>query len=84
MLFHVTSQHSYDTCHSHDKDKQGLQQQALANAEKNGVKIHFNLANRMEHTNFMLLEADNLESIDKMFDPILELGQHEITPVLRR
>ena len=84
MLFHVTAQHSYDTCHTHDKNKQELQKEAFANAEKNGVRIHFNLVNRLEHTSYMLLEADNFESIDKGIDPILELGEYEINPVLRR
>jgi hypothetical protein len=30
------------------------------------------------------VEADSMESIDAMFDPILEFAQFEITPVIKR
>ena len=74
MYFHIIGNHSYDTCHTHDRDKQSLQKIAFSDAEKNGVKIHFNLVNRLSHTTFMLVEAEIFEAVDAMFDPILELG----------
>ena len=84
MFFHITGSHSYDTCYTHDSEKQDVQKAAFGDAEKHGVKIHFNCVNRLSHTTFMLVEADTFEAVDAFFDPILELGHFEISPVLNR
>ena len=84
MLFHITANHSYDTCHTHDGEKQEIQRDVFSNAENNGMKVHFHLVNRLEHATYLLVEADSFEAIDTVFDPILELGHYEITPVVRR
>ena len=84
MLFHISATHSYDTCTAHNPDKRAVQTAAFATAAEHGVKIHFQVVNRLEHNIFLLVEADSMESIDAMFDPILEFGHFEITPVIKR
>ncbi len=51
MFFYITGYHSYDTCYTHD-------------TEKHGVKIHFNLVNRLSHTTNLLVEANTFEALD--------------------
>ena len=84
MLFHISATHSYDTCTAHNPDKRAVQTAAFAAAAEHGVKIHFQVVNRLEHNIFLLVEADSMESIDAMFDPILEFGHFEITPAIKR
>jgi hypothetical protein len=33
---------------------------------------------------FIVCEADNFEALDAAFDPILEMGHLEVTPVMKR
>jgi hypothetical protein len=40
--------------------------------------------NRLEHTLFVICEADSMEQLDAAFDPILEMGQYTVTPVMER
>ena len=46
--------------------------------------MHSHYANRLEHTNFIVCETDSFESLDAAFDPILEMGHFEATPVMKR
>jgi hypothetical protein len=56
----------------------------LANLGDHGVKVHGHYSNRLEHTNFIVCEADTFEQLDAAFDPILEMGNFEVTPVVKR
>ena len=49
-----------------------------------GVKVHAQYSNRLEHTLFIVCEADSFEALDAAFDPILEMGHFEVTPVVKR
>ncbi|MDB4203048.1 hypothetical protein N9767_01565 [Planktomarina temperata] len=49
-----------------------------------GLKIHANYVNRLEHKGYMVVEADSFEQIDAAFDPVLEMGHFEVTPVMQR
>ena len=50
-----------------------------------GLKIHANYVNRHEkHKGYMVVEADSFEQIDAAFDPVLEMGHFEVTPVMQR
>jgi len=51
---------------------------------KHGVKVHNMYSNRLEHTLFIVCEADSFEQLDASFDPILEMGHLEVTPVMER
>ena len=55
---------------------------AFGGAKKHGVKIHYNLVNRLTNTAFLLAEAVTYEAIEAVFDSILELGHYDIVPVV--
>ena len=48
------------------------------------MKVHAQYSNRLEHTLFIVCEADTFEALDAAFDPILEMGHLEVTPVMKR
>ena len=84
MLFMIQSSHDYSTCQTHDPEKGPLFKETLANLGNHGVKIHAQYSNRLEHTLFIVCEADTFEALDAAFDPILEMGHLEVTPVMKR
>ena len=51
---------------------------------KDSVKVHAQYSNRLEHTLFIVCEADTFEALDAAFDPILEMGHREVKPVMKR
>ncbi len=84
MLFVVKLTHDYSTCQAHHPEKFPLFRDTLANVKEHGIKVHGHYSNRLEHTNYMILEAETFEQLDAAFDPILEMGHFEITPVIQR
>ena len=84
MLFMIQSSHDYSTCQTHDPEKGPLFKETLANLGDHGVKVHAQYSNRLEHTLFIVCEADTFEALDAAFDPILEMGHLEVTPVMKR
>ena len=74
--------HDYPTCQAHHPEKFPLLRDALANVGKRGYKVHASYSNRLEHTSFMIREADTFEQLDAAFDPILEMGNFEVGPVV--
>ena len=54
------------------------------NLGDHGVEVHGHYSNRLEHTNFIVCEAETFEQLDAAFDPILEMGNFEVTPVMKR
>ena len=75
MLFIVKSTHDYSTCQAHHPTKADLFKNTLANLGDHGVKVHGHYSNRLEHTNFIVCEAETFEQLDAAFDPILEMGR---------
>jgi len=53
-------------------------------AADHGITIKARYANRLEHTNFFIVNATSMEAIDALFDPVLEMGQWDITPVIEK
>ena len=84
MLFMIQSSHDYSTCQTHDPEKGPLFKETLANLGDHGVKVHAQYSNRLEHTLFIVCEADTFEALDAAFDAILEMGHLEVTPVMKR
>ena len=82
MIVHVTWSHSYETCGAHDAEVVNITKQAFDTASEKGVTVHSIYVNRPEHTMFMILEADTFEQIDDFFDPLIEMGTAEVTPVI--
>ncbi len=72
----------YEACKTHDAEGQRLIKKAFASASEKGVTVHSVYSNRPEHKNFMVLEADTFEQIDDFFDPLLEMGHANISPVI--
>ncbi len=84
MLFMIQHTHDYSTCHTHNPQKAPVFRDTLTNLGDHGVKVHKMYGNRLEHTPFIIYEADSMEQLDAAFDPILEMGQYTITPVMER
>ena len=82
MLFHATHTHSYQTCHAHDAARQAKIMEAVKSTEESGLKIHSSHVDPPGHVGFFLLEADTMEQIVQFFDPMLELGDTDIRPVM--
>jgi hypothetical protein len=51
---------------------------------QHSITIKARYANRLEHTNFFIVDATSMEAIDALFDPVLEMGQWDITPVIEK
>jgi len=82
MLFHATITHSYQTCHSHDEEKKAKMMQAIQNAGEIGLNVHSVYVDPPGHAFYMVLEADTMDQIVQFFDPMLELGDADIHPVM--
>ncbi len=48
------------------------------------MKVHAQYSNRLEHTLFIVCEADTFEALDAAFEPILEMGDLEVTQAMKR
>ena len=84
MLFMIQHTHDYSTCQTHHPENGPNFKETLANLGNHGVKVHEMYSNRLEHTLFIVCEADSFEALDQAFDPILEMGHLEVTPVMKR
>jgi len=82
MLFHATHKHSYQTCHAHDDEKKSKVMESLKSAEEIGVKVHGVYVDPPGHIAYYNLEADTMEQVVQFFDPLLELGDTDIKPVM--
>ena len=82
MLFHATHTHSYQTCHAHDEARKAKIMEAVKSADESGLKIHSIHVDPPGHVGYFLLEADTMEQIVQFFDPMLELGDTDIRPVM--
>jgi len=82
MLFHVTHTHGYATCIAHDEEAKTNFSQTISNAEESGVKVHGVYADPPGHQIFMVVETDTMEQLVKFLDPIIDLGDYEVRPVL--
>ncbi len=82
MLFHATHTHSYQTCHAHDEARKAKIMEAVKSADESGLRIHSIHVDPPGHVGYFLLEADTMEQIVQFFDPMLELGDTDIRPVM--
>ena len=82
MLFHATHKHSYQTCHAHDEARKEKMMESLQSADELGVKVHGVYVDPPGHVIFFILEADEMEYIVKFFDPMFELGDAKVRPVM--
>ena len=82
MLFHATHTHSSQTCHAHDEARKVKIMEAVKSVDESGLKIHSIHVDPPGHVGYFLLEADTMEQIVQFFDPMLELGDTDIRPVM--
>ena len=82
MLFHATHTHSYQTCHAHDEARKVKIMEAVKSVDESGLKIHSIHVDPPGHVGYFLLVADTMEQIVQFFDPMLELGDTDIRPVM--
>jgi len=82
MLFHVTHTHSYQTCPAHNPEIKSQIANALQTASEKGVELKMVTVDGPGHVFFMLLEADSYEAIMNFFEPLLEIGDADIRPVM--
>lgn len=82
MLFHATHRHTHQSCSAHKPENMALFGKAVASASELGVKIIGSYTDAPGHAVYMILEADTVMQLFQLFDPILELGDTEIRPVV--
>ncbi|MDC1416321.1 MAG: DUF3303 domain-containing protein [Fidelibacterota bacterium] len=82
MVFHATHKHSYQTCHAHDEQRKMKVMTAIESADGIGIKVHGMYVDAPGHVGYFILEADTMEQIVQFFDPLLELGDTDIKPVI--
>ena len=67
---------------AHDWKAKTYFSQTISNAEESGVKVHGVYADPPGHQIFMVVETDTMEQLVKFLDPIIDLGDYEVRPVL--
>ena len=82
MLFHATHTHSYQTCHAHDEKRKAKVMEAVQSAGEIGINIIGIFVAPPGHVGYFVLEAESMEQIVQFFDPMLELGDTDIHPVM--
>ena len=82
MLFHATHRHSYQTCHAHDEERKAKVVEAVQASGEIGIKIHGIYIDPPGHVGYFVLEADTMEQGVQFLDPMLELGDTDIRPVM--
>lgn len=82
MLFHITHQHTEETCPAHDADRMaetfGKMMEAI---KESGIDLRGFYANAPAHRVYMVIEADSVDVINKVLYPALKIGTAEIEPV---
>ena len=78
MLFMITSKHDYSTCQANHPENHKHFSDTLSNLGDHGIKVHAMYSNRLQHTAFIVCEADSMEQLDAGFNPILDYGNYEV------
>lgn len=56
--------------------------QTISNTEESGVKAHGFYADPLGHQIFLAVESDTREQLVKFLDPVIDLGDYEVSPFL--
>jgi hypothetical protein len=54
----------------------------ISNTEESGVKAHGFYADPLGHQIFLVVESDTREQLVKFLDPVIDLGDYEVSPFL--
>jgi hypothetical protein len=82
MLFHVTHKHDHHSCIAHDAEGKAKLAKALKGAESAGVTLHGVYTDAPGHAIYFIIETDHAENLVKFFEPIIDMGDTDIRPVL--
>ena len=82
-LFHIEHKHFWDTCFAFDESKLDLWREVVERAPENNVNVHYFTLRPSQHVFFLLLEAPDYGSIEKVIGQCRQLGPLTITPVTR-
>jgi hypothetical protein len=81
MLFHVTAQHSWETCEGNAKDPSPMAERSRWVEGTDDVKVIGAWSCTPEHTAFAIVEATDATKLHQFFRPQGLRGKVEITPV---
>ncbi|GEM_PF-779043 len=84
-LFVVQHRHSAEACPAHDPHMASMLLAHLSrqNAHRFGVNIHSEAVIDGGHTLYLIVEAENKESVSKFMEPFTQAGTVEIQPASR-
>ena len=81
MLFHITHTHHYDDCLRKSIEKQKIWNKVFFESEYSDIEFLEVLACRINHKSFIIVEAESVKAIESAFEPIIDFGNFEISPV---
>ena len=82
MLFLVVQTHSHEHCPAHKPEAMATIMKAMGDAQQHGVKIVASYIDSPAHTNFIVLETDSADKLQRFFDPMLDHFNCAIHPVV--
>ena len=60
MYFMIQHRHDYSTCQAHNSETAIAMGDLVTNASKHNIVVHGRYSNRLEHTNFYIMEANSM------------------------
>ena len=82
MLFHITHEHTEETCPAHDADRMKATFGKLREAiTETGITLRGFYVNAAAHRVYMIVEADSIEKLNMVLYPVLTIGTAEIEPI---
>jgi len=83
MLFHITHEHSPETCPGHDPEQvKATFGQVMLNTDEDGLDLIGAWVDVTAHTVYMIVETDEAGKLFKVLDPALKIGTAYISPVM--
>ena len=79
MLFHVTIDHSPETCPVVTNDPE--HRLTPDRAAQSGVNVLAAVSGRAQHRVYYIVETDEIDELNNFLDPALSWAKCEITPV---
>ncbi len=82
MLIHITHRHDVDHCAYDHPDRAKRYKEVLGHDGSSGAKVVGSWVDAPAHTVFLLVEAQDVEAVEALMAPIMELGTAEVRPVV--
>ncbi len=82
MLFHVTHDHTWESCPYHDAEKaKATFGAALAGIADTGAELVGAWVDAPAHKVFLVIDADTVEQVEAAMAPIIDIGCASTRPV---